>query len=43
MYADDTTLSSTLIQFINSTQHKNKSVESLINDELGKVMEQIKT
>ena len=35
MYADDTTLSSTLNQFTDSTQHKNKSVESLINYELG--------
>ena len=39
MYADDTTLSSTLNQFTDSTQHKNKSVESLINYELGKVIE----
>ena len=38
MYADDTTLSSTN-QFTGSTQHKNKSVESLINYELGKVIE----
>ena len=39
MYADATTHSSTLNQFIDSTKHKNKSVESLINYELGKVME----
>ena len=39
MYADDTTLSSTLNQFVNSTQHQNKSVEFLINYELCKVME----
>ena len=39
MCADDTTLSSTLNQFTDSTQHKNKSVESLINYELGKVIE----
>ena len=38
MYADDTTLSSTLNQFIDST-HQNKSVEFLINYELCKVME----
>ena len=35
MYADDTTLSSTLNQFTRSTQHTNNSVESLINYELG--------
>ena len=39
MYADDTTLSSTLSQFTDSTQLKNKSVESVINYELGKVTE----
>jgi len=39
MYADDTTLSSTLNKFIDSTQHKNKSVEFLINYKLCKVME----
>ena len=39
MHADDTTLSSTLNQFTDSTPHKNKSVESLINYELGKVIE----
>ena len=39
MYADDTTLSSTLSQFVDSTQHKNNSVESLINYELSKVIE----
>ena len=39
MYADDTTLSSTLKQFTDSTPHKNKSVESLIYYELGKVIE----
>ena len=39
MYADDTTLSSTLNQFTDSTQLKNKSVESVINYELGKVIE----
>ena len=39
MYADDTTLSSTLNHFTDSTQNKNKSVESLINYELGKVIE----
>ena len=38
MYADDTTLSSTLNQFTDTTQHKNKRVESLINYELGKVI-----
>ena len=38
MYADDTTLSSTLNQFTDSTQLKNKSVESVINYELGKVI-----
>ena len=38
MYADDTTLSSTLNQFIDGT-HQNKSVEFLINYELCKVME----
>ena len=38
MYADDTTFSSTLNQFTDSTQNKNKSVESLINYELGKVI-----
>ena len=38
MYADDTTLSSTLNQFTHSTQHKNNSVESLINYEFGKVI-----
>ena len=38
MYADDTTLSSTLNQFIDS-KHQNKSVEFLINYELCKVME----
>ena len=31
MYADDTTLSSTVNKFTDNTQHKNKSVESLIN------------
>ena len=41
MYADDTTLSSTLNQFTDSTQNKNMSVESLINYELGKVIEWI--
>ena len=39
MYTDDTTLSSILNQFTDSTQHKNKSVESLINYELEKVIE----
>ena len=39
MYADDTTLSSTLNQFVDRTQHQNKSVEFLINYELCKVME----
>ena len=39
VYADDTTLSSTLNQFTDSTQNKNKSVESLINYELEKVIE----
>ena len=39
MYTDDTTLSITLNQFTDSTQHKNKSVESLIHYELGKVIE----
>jgi hypothetical protein len=39
MYADDTTLSSTLNQFTDSTQHKNKSLESLISYELSKVIE----
>ena len=39
IYADDTTLSSTLNQFTDSTQHKNKSVECLINYEFGKVIE----
>ena len=39
MCADDTTLSSTLNHFTDSTQNKNKSVESLINYELGKVIE----
>ena len=39
MYADDTTLSSTLNQFVDSTQHQKKSVEFLINYELCKVME----
>ena len=39
MYADDTTLSCTLNQFIDSTQHQNKTVELLINYELCKVME----
>ena len=39
MYADDTTLSSTLNQFTDSKQLKNKSVESVINYELGKVIE----
>ena len=39
MYAGDTTLSCTLSQFIDSTQHQNKSVEFLINYELCKVME----
>ena len=38
MYADDTTLSSKLNQFTDST-HKNKSVESLLNYEVGKVIE----
>ena len=38
MYAHDT-LSSTLNQFTDSTQLKNKSVESVINYELGKVIE----
>ena len=38
MYADDT-LSSTLNQFTCSTQLKTKSVESVINYELGKVIE----
>ena len=41
MYADDTTLSSTLNQCIDNTQHKNKSVESLINDERFKGIEWI--
>ena len=36
MCADDTTLSSTLNQFTDSTQHNNKSVESLINYDFGK-------
>ena len=39
MYTDDTTLSSTLNQFTHSTLHTNNSVESLINYELGKVIE----
>ena len=39
MYADDAKLSSTLKQFTDSTQHRNKSIESLINYELGKVIE----
>ena len=39
MYADDTTHSSTLNQFTDSTKHKNKRVESLINYELGKIIE----
>ena len=39
MYADDTTLSSTLNQFIDSPQHINNSVEFLINYELGKAIE----
>ena len=39
LYADDTTLSSTLNRFTDSTQLKNKSVESVINYELGKVIE----
>ncbi len=39
VYADDTILSSTLNQFVDSTQHKNNSVESLINYQLGKVIE----
>ena len=39
MYADDTTLSSTLKHFSDSTQYKNKSTESLINDELRKIIE----
>ena len=38
MCADDTTLSSTVNQFTDSTQHKNKSAKSLINYELGKVI-----
>ena len=37
MYADDTTLSSTLNQFTDGTHNKNKSVESLINYQLGKL------
>ena len=39
MYADDTTLYSTLNQFTDNTRHKNESVESLINYELGKINE----
>ena len=39
MYADDTTLSCTLKQCIDSTQHQNKSVELLINYKLFKGME----
>jgi len=39
MHADDTTLSSTLNQFTDCTQLKNKSVESVINYELGNVIE----
>ena len=39
MYADDTTFSSILNQFTDNTHHKTKSVESLINYELGKVIE----
>ena len=39
MYADDTTLSSTLNQFTDGTQLKNMSVEPVINYELGKVIE----
>ena len=40
MYAVDTTkLACTLHQLIDNTQHKNTSIESFINDELGKVME----
>ena len=39
MYADDTTLSSTLNQFTDGTQNENKRVESLINYEFGKIIE----
>ena len=39
IYADDTTLSSILKQFSDSTQHENKSTESLITDELNKTIE----
>ena len=39
MYADDTTISSTINKCIDSTQHINKSVEFLINYELGKATE----
>ena len=39
MYTDDTTLSSTLNQFTDSTQLNNKSVESVINYELRKIIE----
>ena len=39
MYADYSTLSSTLNKFTDSTQNKNKSLESLISYELGKVIE----
>ena len=39
MYAADTTLCSTLKHFSDSTQYKNKSTESLINDELRKIIE----
>ncbi|KAK2138986.1 hypothetical protein NP493_6853g00000 [Ridgeia piscesae] len=38
MYADDTTLPSTLNQFTDSTHNKIKSIESLINYELWKVV-----
>ena len=37
MYAGDTIFSSTLSQFIDSTQHRNKSVESLTHYELSTV------
>jgi len=39
LYACDTRLSSTLNKCIDRTQHKHNSVESLINHELGKVIE----
>ena len=39
VYADDITLSRILTQFTDSKQHENNSVESLINYELGKVIE----